>query len=132
MEIDITRFFEECAPRDYSASVAEIGQDAGAVTWAAACEDAPEFALLDTPEKRDAFRDYVRGFGAWTDAELSGWTDTELGALFLQLIAGDIREAGLDTAAPDWAEYEAGAQAGRYSGNLYRGDAGRVYYYVGA
>ena len=32
MDIDITTFFNEAAPRDYSASVAEIGRDAGPTT----------------------------------------------------------------------------------------------------
>ena len=132
MEIEVTDFFNQAAPMDYSASVAEIGQDAGAVTWRHACEDAPDYPLLDTEEKRDAFRDHIRGFGAWDDAEIASWSDTELGALLLQCIAGDIREAGLDTEAPDWSEYQAGAEAGQYSGRLFCGEDGRVYYYVGS
>jgi hypothetical protein len=33
MEIDVTRIFREGAPDRYSASRAEIGQDAGRITW---------------------------------------------------------------------------------------------------
>jgi hypothetical protein len=60
VEIDITDFFDQCAPMDYSASVAEIGQNAGPDTWRAACDDAPEWNLLNTEEKRDAWREFVR------------------------------------------------------------------------
>lgn len=91
MEINITRFYNEAAPMDYSASVAEIGQDAGPSTWRAACEDAPDYNMLDTDEKRDAFRTFVKGFGAWTDEEIAAWSDIELNALFIQLVSGDMR-----------------------------------------
>lgn len=132
MEINITKFFNECAPRDYSASVLEIGHDAGRVTWSAACEDAPDYDHLDTEEKRESFRAHVGDFGAWSDDEISAWSDVELGALFLQMVAGDIREAGLDTAAPDWDEYESGASDGQYSGRIFKGDDGQIYYYIGS
>ena len=130
MDIDITTFFTEASPRDYSASAAELGQDAGRITWAHAIEDAPEYDHLDTGEKRQAFREHVAGFGAWTDEEINAWTPTELNALFLQMVSGDIREAGIDTDAPDWEAYEAGADEGQYSGNIGH-DAERVYYYLG-
>lgn len=132
MEIKISKFFEECAPMDYSASVAEIGQDAGRATWSAACDDAPDYDHLDTEEKREAFRTYVGDFGAWSDDEIAAWSNVELGALFLQMVAGDIREAGLDTSAPDWEEYENGAEAGAHGGRIFRGDDGQIYYYVGS
>lgn len=64
MELDITGFFNAAAPMDYFASVAEIGRDAGPSTWRAACDDAPDYPLLDTEEKRDAFRRFVRDSGA--------------------------------------------------------------------
>ena len=91
-EIDVTDFFTTASPRDYSASAAELGQDAGRITWGHACQDAADYPHLDTEEKR---------------------------------------EAGLDTEAPDWAEYQAGAEAGQYSGRLFCGDDGRIYYYIG-
>lgn len=131
MELNITRFFRAAEPSDYSASIAEIGRDAGRVTWQAACDDADDYALLDTEEKREAFKAFIHGFGAWSDAEVALWSHTELNALCIQFIAGDIREAGLDSAEPDWAEYEAGAQAGRYAGRLFLGIDGEVYYYIG-
>lgn len=96
MEINITKFYREAAPMDYSASIAEIGADAGPATWHAACEDAPDYNLLSTDEARDAFRSHVKGFGAWSDEEIAAWSDVELDALFMQLISGDIRNNELD------------------------------------
>lgn len=130
MEINITRFFNTAAPMDYSASVAEIGNDADPATWAASCEDAPDWNMLDTDEKRDALRAHVRGFGAWSDEEIAAWSDVEVNALFLQLISGDIREADLSPAstAEDWADYEARAHDGQCSGNIFRAVDGEIFY----
>lgn len=134
MELNITEFFNNAAPMDYSASVAEIGADAGRSTWRAAVEDAPDWPLLDTDEKREAFRDHIRGFGAWDDVEIKAWSNRELTALCMQMIAGDIREAGLSPGSDDadWIVYEARANAGHCGGSIYRGDDGQVFYYIGS
>jgi hypothetical protein len=130
MEINITKFFNEAAPRDYSASVAEIGQDAGADTWRAACEDAPDYNMLDTDEKRDAFRAFVRDSGGWSEAEIRAWSDTELNALFIQWIAGDMREAGLhaNMVGHEWATYTKRARNGDVYSNIFRADNGEIYF----
>lgn len=129
MDIDITRFFTAECPRDYSASVAEIGDDAGPATWQAANEAAPQYPdLLGDELARDAFRRFARSSGGWNDEEIAAWTDTELTALFIQWISGDMREAGLDVEAPDWQQYEADATAGQCSGNIWRAEDGRVYF----
>lgn len=128
MEIDITRFFAEACPRDYSASRAELGDSAGADTWRAANDDSEEYPLLTNDEERAAFRDYVRGFGAWSREEIAAWSDTELNALCIQMVSGDMREGNLDSKPIDWAAYEADAQAGRISGRIVRGDDGRIYF----
>ena len=65
LELDITEFFNNAAPMDYSASVAEIGQNAGKDTWSAAIEDSADYPILDNEEKREAFREYIAMFGAW-------------------------------------------------------------------
>ena len=134
-ELDITDFFNNAAPMDYSASVAEIGNDAGPSTWRAACEDSPEYFLLDTDEKRDAFRKYARGFGAWNDEEIAAWTDIELNALCIQMISGDMREADLapGMTADAWKEYEQKANTGQIPGRIYGGPLstdGRVYFSI--
>lgn len=106
MELNITRFFNEACPMDYSASVAEIGQNAGKATWQAACEDSSDYMILDSQEKREAFRAYVKGFGAWEETEIQAWNDIELNALLLQFIAGDIRERQHYIDQNRLAEYE--------------------------
>ena len=45
MRINVTRFYLEACPKDYSASVAEIGSNAGQDTWNAAVDDAGKFFL---------------------------------------------------------------------------------------
>jgi hypothetical protein len=114
---------------DYSASRAEIGDNAGADTWRAACDDAPDYPLLDTKEKRDAFRRHMRDMGFSEANDMRDWNNLECNALYLQLIAGDIREAGLDNADPDWEAYEADENN---RGSLFRGDDGEIYYYLGS
>lgn len=134
MEINITRFFNDAAPMDYSASVAEIGQGAGSQTWGAAVDDSAEYMMLDDDAKREAFRSYVQGFGAWEEDEIRSWDDRELNALFIQMIVGEIRESDLtsDSNDEDWTAYERRAEEGEVSGALFRGDDGEIYYYVGA
>lgn len=131
MELNITKFYNETAPMDYSASVAEIGNNAGADTWRAACEDSPDHMILDTDEKREAMREHVRGFGAWSDEEIDAWSDIELNALLLQMIAGDIRESILDDYPHAWAEYYQQCEQGIASGDLFADDDGQVYYCIG-
>ena len=130
MELDITDFFNNAAPADYSASAMELGDNAGRITWGHAVEDAPDYPLLDTDDKREAFRDFIREFGAWDNTEIAAWTDQELTALLIQFISGDMREANLDPAAPDWTQYEKDAEAGRVSSRIFR-SANRVYFYIG-
>lgn len=132
MEINITAVWQSIAPMDYSASCAEIGQSAGPDTWRAACDDSADYPILDTEEKRAAFRKFVRSSGGWDDKEINAWPDAELNALCLQWIAGDIREACQgckgSTDGFDWAEYEADAEAGRVSSRLFRAEDGAVYF----
>lgn len=135
MELNITDFFNNAAPRDYSASKMELGDNAGAITWNHAVEDSAEWNFLDTDEKREEFRAYVKTFGAWSDEEISAWSDTELNALLLQLISGDIREVP-DMNGPedwDWALYQEYAEEGIISGRMYGGCMsvdGQVYYSI--
>jgi hypothetical protein len=133
VEIDITDFVKTQNAYDFSGSVAERGKNAGKETWSNAQKQAASAPLLTTPEQIQALRDHVKGFGAWEDDEIAAWSDAECNALFIQLISGDIREAGLDDGAfedIDWDAYEAGAQAGRHSGNIsHSGDS--VFYSLG-
>lgn len=128
MQINVTRFYNEAAPMDYSASVAEIGANAGPDTWQAAKDDAGDWNMLDTDEKRQAFREWVKPFGAWDDDEIVAWSDVELNALFVQWVAGDIREC-LEWDVDDvWTNYQELAEAGQVPSNLWRDDQGQVFF----
>lgn len=131
MELNITALYNSMCPRDYSASVAEIGNNAGRDTWRAACEDSPDFMILDTDEKRQAMREHVRTFGAWTDEEINAWTGIELNALLIQCISGDIRESILDEDPHAWVEYYKQGEQGVVSCRLFSDDDGQVYYSIG-
>lgn len=129
MEINITKFFtQNKAPRDYSASVAEIGKDAGAATWQAACDDAQEVIYLDSPEKREAFKEFADACGFEGESE-------NLDALFLQWISGDCREMGLNTPADfdviDWPKIEMEQAEGQIPSNIFHGIDGEIYFYAG-
>ncbi len=129
MEIDITDFFNNADAFEYSASRAERGNNAGAETWKNAKRKAKSAPLLKTPDQIDALRRYVKDFGAWSEGDITAWNKIECNALFIQLIAGDMREGGLDSDPDesDWSDYQKGAEAGRYAGNIYRAD-GKIYY----
>ena len=92
-----------------------------------------DFLILDDDEKREAFRAFVRESGGCDDAEISAWSYTELNALCIQWISGDMRESGL-TGCPDddWQAYEQASQAGQCAGRIFKADDGSVYFYIGS
>jgi Arc/MetJ-type ribon-helix-helix transcriptional regulator len=89
MQINITHLLAtDLFP--FAHSRAEGGQDAGRDTWNAALKGPRP--LLNTPEEFEAFRDYAKRTGGWTEEEVSAWDENECQALFLQFIAGDVRQ----------------------------------------
>jgi hypothetical protein len=135
MEIDITALVAEEDMSEFSASQAERGPNAGPETWNNAMDEARDRPML-LPDQLDEFRDYFRGFGAWEDEEINSWDIITCNALFIQFVAGDIREAeslcpGDGTGGIDWEAYHALAEAGTCSGRIYPGDDGKVYAYIG-
>jgi hypothetical protein len=136
MEIDITKFFASAEPAKYSGSVAELGNNAGRITWNNALAEADNAALLKTESELQAMRDWAMNAGAWTDDQIAAWSPTQLNALFLQLISGDIRElralATDDHGEIDWTRADELSNKGTIGGNLYAGDNGNVYYYLGS
>lgn len=125
-ELKITEFFRAADPFTYSHSIAEGGPHAARHTWQAA-KDA-DFQLLTTDDERQAFRDHIEGFGAWDAEEIAAMSDNELNALCIQMISGDIREAGLDTELPDWDAYNANDSI---AGRMFEASDGEIYYYLG-
>lgn len=129
MEINVTAFVAGANPRAYSASQMELGRDAGRITWNNA-KGAATGELLDTPAKRNAFRDHVEGYGAWNRFQINSWSQVECEALLIQMISGDMREGGVETdwTADDWHKAQA---RDSWPGSLYMGDDGEIYYYLG-
>jgi len=129
MEVNITRFFNTESAFDYNASCAELGENAGTYTWNNAVSASYNHTdLLDTDEKKDTFRAFVKTFGAWDEAEIAAWNDNELTALLIQFISASMRENGLDSSEPEWEAYEADDNN---SGDIFRsGD--EVYFYIGS
>lgn len=109
-EVDITEFFTNEDAFEFSASIAERGLNAGPETWANALERAAHDALLETKPQLDAMRRWAKDTGAWERAEIAAWSDQEVNALFIQLVAGDMRAGGLDGIeledAEGWTLYE--------------------------
>lgn len=132
MKIDISEFFINEEPALYSASKAELGEDAGKITWNAAL-DAP--TLLTKAKQIAAWRRYVKGSGAWSKDEIASWDDQHCNALFVQYVSGDIREAeSLCTNSRNkmnWAKYERLSETGVISGNLFKGTDGHIYFLIG-
>lgn len=128
MELNITSIINNANPFNYSASMAELGENAGKITWDAATCDA-DTLLSGECFDREAYDTFFKGFGAWDKDERDAMSDTDFRALMLQFIAGDMREANIHANMTDeeWAEYEASDNAGRIG----RGDNGQVYYYIG-
>lgn len=132
MEIDITSLLEmDCFPLSHS--VAEGGENAGRDTWNASKEQAEETPLLKTPEELQAMRDFAHSSGGWTREEIAEWSDQEINALFLQWIAGDVRELGTDSLSEiDWEQAEEMQSNGQAASNLFRADDGRIFFYLGS
>ena len=133
MELNITELFNTIEPSEYSASCAELGQDAGRITWNHSKRDAKKHYLLNTQDKKDAFKRFVKDSGGWSQDEIDTWNCDELNALCLQWIAGDMREGNLYAGMTDdeWREYETGSEEGRYSSRIYGGPLsidGQVYF----
>ena len=126
-EIDVTPLLASPGfdPWDCSNSVANLGQDAGKLTWQASQRAASSLVLSEG--QKDAFRDFVRSSGGWDDEEIASWTEAELTALCVQWIAGDVRESfgddlPDDPAEWDWVEYNERAERGSVSSTLYLHD----------
>jgi hypothetical protein len=142
MEIEITDFLKDECPRDYSASVAEIGANAGSATWQAATDNSDPLRFMTSPERICAFKAFVLDSGGWDETECEAFTVTELEALFIQWVSGDLREMFFDSFAnpidfsaltdEQWCEAERLASDGTVSGRVFRGDDGRVYFYCGS
>lgn len=132
MEIDITKFFKNVDTWPLSGSIATHGPNAGPNTWASAKREARESPLLKTKDELGAMRKWAKETGAWSRKEIKAWSPEEVNALFIQLVSGDMREAGLD-GDPDEIDWEAHEEESKETGagsNLFKGTDDRIYYYL--
>jgi hypothetical protein len=137
MEIDITDFVTNCDPFEFSASTAELGANAGPITWKNAKAQAVKLPLLTTAEQLDALRAWANDSGAWDDDEIAAWSPEECTAMFIQLVSGDMREMGLDECDLEDFDWDAWRERSDGGGNIYQCDIesdkdfGRIFYYLG-
>jgi hypothetical protein len=133
MEININQYFEnELCPSDFSASANEMGNNAGALTWAYSNEEVEDTILLVTFEQFAAFIAHMESMGMDFSDDDKPMNGTELNALFIQLISGDIRESeGLDQSPINWELYEEESREGQIASNIFLSDDDNVYYYLG-
>lgn len=139
MEIDVTDIVQDMPPpRPLTLTGAPGAPVAGPQesrgpgnAWKEACGMAAGRGVMEHPEVRRAMRDYLVSTGAWEQAEAAALPLEELCALLIQLVAGDMHEAGLrpDSTPDEWEQYAQDGQEGRVPSNLFRGgEDGRFYY----
>ena len=137
MEIDITHFVRTAETHNFSASRAELGDNAGKITWDNAVREAASTQLISETD-RDEFESWVRDFGAWSQDEIKAWSLDECNALLIQYLSGDLRElkslcySDSDEFGIDWNEAEKLSHAGTIGGRIFKSDDSRVYFYMGS
>jgi hypothetical protein len=131
MEIDVTDFLASTDCSMLSGSVAELGTDAGRITWQNSIDTVKEFNPLPDDAALQEFRDWLRPWGGWSDDEIAAMSDEHLRALCAQWIASDWRECfewPEHADGPDWAFYESMACEGTCPSSFYRDDTGRIFW----
>ena len=97
---DATALFAHHSPWDCSNSMANLGPRVAELTWdnamkVAACHT--EWLLSPTlSEAAEIVNEWAKSVGAWDETERAGWSDLDCLALFVQNVAGDLRECGAD------------------------------------
>ena len=116
----------------FSHSAFEVGvsdpKQEAEVTWKAALARAKRGDFLLTDEELAAARDLFKPYGVWSEEEIEKWPPREVRAVFLQLVAGEVRESGVNRIVDIyWPVYEEDARAGKVTGNM-RKEEDKVYY----
>lgn len=125
-EFNVSRLVDSEDCGQLSGSAAELGENAGRITWQN-CLDLSSDIVLVTEENAAELRDYFAGYGAWDREEIAAWTLQELNALCIQEAASNIREFE-DYCESDWQLYYSKAESGSISGQLYHDEkTGRTF-----
>jgi hypothetical protein len=97
--VNLAKMFDHREPWDCSNSQANLGDQAGRLTWRCATEVAESHAdWLVSPmaDALEAITTWAKAAGAWEDKEIEAWSDVEALALLVQNIASDMRLIGSD------------------------------------
>lgn len=95
IEANVSRMFESVEPWDCSNNAFNLGQNVGQLTWRAAlsvADNAESWLLSDRDRTVEGTREWARESGGWSREEIAAWTDRECLALFVQNIAGELRD----------------------------------------
>lgn len=88
--VNPAELFAEIPARLCSASQAELGSEAGNITWKNCQLLADKFDLGERFDHDDAC-DHFRAYGAWDASEIEGWSTRDVRAMCIQEIAADYR-----------------------------------------
>jgi hypothetical protein len=92
MYFDVTPLFSDKLDAYLlSNSVANLGDNAGRITWDNALAAADEYPLVND-DNREEVIDHLKTYGAWDYGDLLQWNNLSLSALVWQFAAGDFRE----------------------------------------
>ena len=94
MEINVTKLFSNKSynPRLISASIAELGPNAGQITYNNSLSLANEVILVQSEDEIEEAIERLDEYGAWELEDMKEWSLQELSALIIQFVVGDARE----------------------------------------
>lgn len=96
MELDVTPLFaDKLESWTISNSVANLGDNAGQITWENALIAAEQYPLA-TEENQEELRSYFKSFGAWEASQIQAWSLQGLSALCWQMAAADCNDHWID------------------------------------
>jgi len=125
MELIVTCMFEDIdLMPTLCGSCAELGPDAGRITWENSKAYSKRHPLLLSRAEIELAREYFSDYGAWTDEQLAALSDEDIQALATQEVAAQIRDF---EEAGNWEAYHQQIEAGRIQGGLFR-FGGQVYF----
>lgn len=109
MTFKVRELFGDIPADLLSGSCAELGPDAGAITWrwALQCAEHSEDLFRDAGCDYAELADHFRAYGAWEDAEVDGWSERELRAMAIQEMAADYRTQAEDDGEVSRHAYDA-------------------------
>jgi hypothetical protein len=95
IKANVSEMFATREPWDCSNSQANLGDQAGRLTWQCAlevAERADKWLLSDRVEACESMQNWARETGGWDREEIAAWSDEECLALFVQNVASELRE----------------------------------------